>query len=134
MIPYVDTQLAIWGKAQSREASKGLGFSSVCPMFRDMKHGGVYGSAVPIGIASREHITDTGKAIARLQVEERQFVWEFYVIGGKAVEIAERLGMQRQRLYEKLHVIHAKVLGLLNDVVAESVDTSGQFRYKAANL
>lgn len=120
MIPYVDAQLAIWGKAQLRDARKGLGFSSVCPMFRDMKHGGVYGSQVPCGVSltDLENIADTDVAVSRLPIEQRQLVVEFYVVGGKIESIADRLGIAKRTLYDRLHVLHQQVLGLLNDVAA----------------
>lgn len=120
MIDYIHTQLSLWGKAQLSDARKGLGFANVCPMFRDVKHGGVYGSSPPLGVSmtARDNIDDTGAAVQRLGVVQRQLVVEYYVIGGTGDAIASRLGIGRQRLYERLHVLHQDVLGLLNDVCA----------------
>lgn len=120
MIDYIHTQLALWGKAQMADARKGLGYASVCPMFRDVKHGGVYASSPPLGVSmtSRENIDDTAAAVARLGVVQRQLVVEYYVVGGTGEQVAARLGIARQRLYERLHVLHQELLGLLNDVCA----------------
>lgn len=120
MIDYINVQLTLWAKAQSAEARKGLGFSSICPMFRDVKHGGVYGSAPPVGVSmtSRENIDDTAEAVRRLDAAQRQLVVEFYLVGGTGEEIGARLGMAKRTLYDRLHVLHQEVLGLLNDVAA----------------
>ena len=132
MIDYIHAQLSIWGKAQLSDARKGLGYASVCPMFRDVKHGGVYGSAPPLGVSmtSRENIEDTDNAIARLPIAQRHLAVEMYVIGGTGDQVAARLGIVRQRLYERLHALHQEVLGLTLDVVAgvesDKLDGSGK--------
>lgn len=120
MIEYVHTQLSIWGRAQRCGAREGLGYPSVCPMFRDVRHGGAYGSAPPPGVSliDRQNIDDTAEAVRRLSDEHRRLVAEYYIVGGTAVAVAARLGIARQRLYERLSAVHAQMLGLLNDVVA----------------
>ena len=43
---------------------------------------------------------------------------EFYVVDGSGEEIAQRMGIAKRTLYDRIHLLHQKVLGLLNDVVA----------------
>ena len=120
MIPYVDAQLSIWGKRSVAMMSRGLGFSSVCPMFKQDRYCGGYGSATPIGVTvgAIENIVDTEAAVDRLKQEEKVLIVEYYVIGGKGIEVAARLGMAKQRMYERLHIVHNEVLGHLNDIAA----------------
>jgi len=122
VIPYVDSQLAIWGKWTMARASKGLGYPSVCPMFKDARHGGAFGSAPPVGVTldSIDHILDTDAAVQRLSDDYRRLAIEFYAHRCTAVEISARLGIGRQRLYERLHAMHQSLLGHINDVVANS--------------
>lgn len=116
MIEYIHVQLAIWGKWAVRRSSKALGYPSVSPMWRDMKHGGSYCSRSPIGIC--DHVQETDRAVQRLSPEDRVLCVEFYQVGGTAVAIAGRLGMARQRLYERLDAVHRAVMGHLNDIAA----------------
>jgi hypothetical protein len=124
MIEYIHVQLSIWGKAQMADARKGLGYASVCPMFQDARHGGSYGSRPPLGVTltARENINDTDRAVARLDAPMRQLVVEMYLIRGTGDQVARRMGIARQRLYERLDVLHATMLGLLQDVVVDRLD------------
>lgn len=120
MITFVHMQLTIWAKAQMREARQGLGYASTCPMFKDARNGGGYGSAPPVGVAfGADRVSDMDAAIQRLGREDRILVDQFYRVGGSANDVAGRLGVSKKRMYELIDVLHARVLGLLNDVVAE---------------
>lgn len=118
MIPYVDTELSIWGKWVIAKSSKGIGYSPVCPMFKDSRHSGGYGSNPPLGAGIGDNILDTDAAVQRLGHDLRRLCVEYYVVGGKGVEVARRLGIARQRLYERVHALHQELLGHLNDVAA----------------
>lgn len=120
MIPYIDTQLSIWGKWSMARASKGLGYPSTCPMFKDARHGGAFGSLPPLGVSldSIDTIEDTDKAVRRLSEDNRTLAIEFYVHHRSGVDLAKQLGVSRSRLYERLHSLHQSMLGLLNNVVA----------------
>ena len=118
MIPYVNVQLSIWGKWAVRQNSSGLGYPSVSPMFNQAQHGGSYGSQLPPGVCDCEYVRETDQAVQRLPVEDRALCVEFYQRGGTAVAIASRLGMARQRLYERLDAVHRAVMGHLNDIAA----------------
>lgn len=120
MIPYIDMQLSIWGKWAVSRATKGIGYPSTCPMFKDAVRKGIYNSAPPLGVSidAADNILDTDAAVQRLTPAEKVLAVEFYQIGGTATATADRLGIARQRLYDRLHAMHQSVLGHLNDVVA----------------
>jgi len=116
MIEYINVQLAIWGKWAVRRGSSGLGYPSISPMFQQMTHGGVYKSREPAGIC--ENVHDTDQAVQRLQPQDRALCVEFYQRGGTSTDIAKRLGLARQRLYERLDAVHRAVMGHLNDIAS----------------
>jgi hypothetical protein len=92
-------------------------------MFRDARHGGGYRSSVPSGVdlGSEESLADVDAAIQQLGREDRVLVDQFYRVGGSSLDVAARLGVPKKRMYEMLDVLHVRVLGLMNDVVAEVV-------------
>jgi transposase InsO family protein len=116
MIQYIDVQLSIWGKWAVAQAQRSVGYPSICPMFRDMKHGGVYGSTVPRGVS--EYVCDTDAAVKRLQPDLQALAVEVYQRGGKMVEIARRIDVPIRSFYAKLDTLHREVMGHLNDIAA----------------
>ena len=118
MIEYINVQLSIWGKWAARRNSDGLGYPTVSPMFNDAKHGGTYGSQLPAGVCDCEYVSETDQAVNRLPQDDIKLCVEFYQRGGTAVSVAERLGIARQRLYERLDTVHRAVMGHLNDIAA----------------
>jgi len=95
-------------------------------MFKDVRHGGVFGGHVPMGVTmdSAREVHDTDQAVTRLTAEQKRLCIEYYVIGGSGVDVAARVGCARQRLYERLHVLQSAVLGHLNDIVAGVPDAN----------
>ena len=120
MIDYVNVQLSAWGKWSARNASKGMGYSPICPMFKQAQHGGAFGSSIPVGVdvSGMDHIRDTDEAVRRLDSASRALCIEFYVVNGSGVDIARRMGVTKKTIYNRIDALHQKVLGLLNDVVA----------------
>lgn len=118
MIEYINAQLSVWGKWAVRQNSKGLGYPSISPMFKDVKHGGTFGSQLPPHVCVLEYVRDTDLAVQRLPATDRALCVEFYQVGGSAVSVAQRLGIARQRLYERLDAVHRAVVGHLNDIAA----------------
>lgn len=123
MIEWVHVQMAIWGRWVNRGVRHEVGFPSVCPMFRDARFGGAYGSAPPSGvfISGHDYTHDVNQAVSRLQADRRRVCVEYYVIQGRVDDIAQRLAMSKKRLYESLHSIQAEVLGYLNDSAADEI-------------
>ena len=116
MIDYIHLQLSIWGRWAVRRSTSGLGYPTVSPMFKDRIGPSQYNSCEPPGVTEYVHCTD--QAVARLPAEDKRLCVEFYQIGGKATEIAQRMGIRRQRLYERLDGVHCAVLGHMNDIEA----------------
>lgn len=116
MITYINVQLSIWGKWAVARNSHGLGYPKISPMFQQVQHGGAYGSREPAGISEYAHETD--QAVQRLAPPDQALCVEFYQVGGTTADIARRLGIARQRLYERLDAVHRAVLGHLNDIAA----------------
>lgn len=122
MIEYIHTQLSVWGRWVERNASKGIGYSPVCPMFKDVRHGEGYESRPPAGveIASFNEIIDMDRAVSRLSQDKRKLCVEYYVIRGTGEDVAQRLGIKRRTLYDRLHLMQQSLLGHLNDICADA--------------
>lgn len=118
MIEYINVQLSIWGKWAVRRNGEGLGYPSISPMFNQAQHGGSYGSQLPPGVCDCEYVRETDLAVQRLLEEDRALCVEFYQRGGTAVAVASRLGMARQRMYERLDAVHRAVMAHLNDIAS----------------
>lgn len=120
MIEYIHTQLSIWGKWSLANATKGIGYSPVSPMFKGARHGEGYGSNPPPGISidCADSIRDTDSAVSRLGREQKLLCVEYYVRGGRNEDVAARLGIAKRTLYDRLHAVHQSLLGHLNDVIA----------------
>ena len=104
MIEYIHVQLSAWGRWSARQSSKGIGYSPVCPMFKDVRHGEGYESRPPSGveIASLHELTDMDKAVSRLSQDGKRLCIEYYVIQGTGEEVAGRLGITRTVSYTHL--------------------------------
>lgn len=122
MIEYIHTQLSIWGRWSARGASRDVGYPSVCPMFKDVRHGGAYGSAPPPGVGTAHSLDDvliTDQAVKRLSQDQKSIVVEYYVVGGKGDEVAKRIGIARRTLYDRLTAVQQSLLGHMNDIAAD---------------
>jgi hypothetical protein len=121
IIQYIHTQLSAWARWRLWNMRESVGFPPTSPMFRDCQFGGAYGSQIPVGvcICDSENMQDMDAAIARLGESDKRLCVEFYMVGGGSVAIAARLGVSKKRLYENLECVQARLLGLVNDVVAE---------------
>lgn len=122
MIEFVHARLSIWGRWVATGARREVGYPPVCPMFKDARHGGSYGSTIPHGIGAAGSIEDiafTDSAVQRLSRDQKSLVVEYYVIGGKGDDVARRFGIARRTLYDRLTAVQQSLLGHLNDVAAE---------------
>ena len=104
----------------ARQQDGGVGWPTRSAMFRDSPAGTAPAvSKPPVGVGcGAGECEQTDAAIRRLNEADRMLVREVYVVGGKTVEIAERLGWHRQRVPERLGAMHQRLLGHLNDVAA----------------
>ena len=120
MIEYIHVQLSAWGRWSLRRASKGVGYSPVCPMFKDVRHGEGYESRPPSGVevASFNELVDIEQAVSRLSQDGKRLCMEYYVVQGSGEEVASRLGIARRTLYDRLHMVQQHVMGHLNDIAA----------------
>lgn len=98
-----------------------VGYPSTSPMFRDCQFGGAYGSQIPVGVSicDNENMEDMDAAVDRLCESDKRLCVEFYMVGGGSVAISSRLGIRKKDLYDRLSIVQAKVMGLMNDVIAE---------------
>lgn len=116
MIPYIDIQLAAWGRWASRHAARAVGYPSSSPMFNQMPSGDGYGSKEPFGI--NEYVQDTDKAVGRLPEADRAMCVEVYQVGGKSADVAARMGIAKRTLYDRIDRVHIAIMGHLNDIAA----------------
>lgn len=116
MIEYINVQLSVWGKWALARSTSGLGYPSVSPMWMQAQHGGVYASEVPCGVC--EYVHETDQAVQRLAAPDQALCVEFYQVGGSAVAVANRLGIARRTLYDRIDAVHRAVMGHLNDIAA----------------
>lgn len=116
MIPYIDIQLAAWGRWANRHAARAVGYPSQSPMFNQMPGGDGYGSKEPFGVD--EYVQDTDKAVQRLSEDMRALCVEVYQVGGKSEAVALRMGVAKRTLYDRIDRMHHAIMGHLNDIAA----------------
>ena len=124
MIDIIDAQLCVWGKRQFTSMRSGRGFPPYSPMFRDTPPGKGDGGNPPKGVAltGAQEMRDIDTAVRLLSPEPRRLVAETYVIGGNRNHVAMRLGLSRQRYYERLHAIHVFLQSAMHEFGDESSD------------
>lgn len=115
-VPYIEVQLAAWGRWAVRMAARSVGYPTVSPMFRDIPSGDGFGSSPPFGID--EYVHDTDAAVQRLDHDMRSLCVEVYQVGGSQREIAQRLHTSQSRISGLVGRLHQQVLGHLNDIAA----------------
>ena len=122
MITYVNGLLSAWGRWANRDADGGTGWPRASMMFRDVPSSQEFGSKLPLGVGNQSSECEvTDKAVHRLKAQEQRLfdlAVEFYKRGGTGQEIAARLGIGKRTMYDRLDVLHQKVLGHLNDIGA----------------
>ena len=126
MIEYVEVQLSVWGKWVVRQASKGLGFGSVSPMFRDYRSGGGYSSRVPFGV--EDYVCETNDAVHMCPKDLQAVAFQVYVKGGRRGEVAGRMGITDRTLRNRVHALHVAVMDRLHELEIERQDAKEEFK------
>lgn len=103
MLTHIDHALHAWGRWAVRHASKGVGWPTVSPMFRDYRSSNVYGSCEPIGTLAEADCHDIDKAVGTLPSVLRITVIEYYQFcNGNWSKSTKRLGISRETLSKYL--------------------------------
>lgn len=123
MIVYVNSLLSAWGRWANRGADGGTGWPSCSSMFKDLPEGhGAYGSKLPLGVGDQSSECEvTDRAVHRLKDQDgRLFALavEFYKVGGTGADIAARLGIAKRTMYDRVDLLHQKVMGNIEDIEA----------------
>lgn len=113
VIVYVNGLLNAWGRWSNRDNDGGTGWPSCSSMFKDAPSGSVYGSKPPLGVGqASEECEVTDRAVHMLKGQDvRLFdlAVAFYKVGGTGPEIADRLGIAKRTMYDRLQHLHVKV-------------------------
>ncbi len=104
----MEVLLSMWGRWAIRQASSGLGYPSVSPMFNDAPRGDSFGSQVPLGIGEPE-ILMVDAAVGRLPLGLRIVVIETYQRGGSMREVGRRLGFSHIAVGKYLSEAHLQI-------------------------
>lgn len=117
MIEFIHVQLSAWGRWSVRQASKGIGYSSSCPMFNE-RFGGEFASRPPTGVevTSLDSLHDVDKAVHMLSNDQRSLAFDFYVKKDTATSIANKLGVSRSHFYTLITVLQQRVLYNLQEL------------------
>ena len=87
----VEILLAAWGRWAIRVETKGIGYPSISPMFREARFGKGFGSAPPVGLNDSD-LRAVDAAVQRLPVILRATLNEFYKSQCSVRDLAKRLG------------------------------------------
>ena len=90
----VEILLAAWGRWAIRVETKSIGYSSVCPMFREARFGNGFGSAPPVGLNDAD-LRAVDAAVQRLPVILRATLNEFYKSQCSVRDLALHLGCDK---------------------------------------
>ena len=104
MIAHIDILLCRWGRWAVAQASREVGYPSVCPMFRDVGSG-AYGSKEPAGLGDVD-VIEVDKAVRALPDVLRATVVTHYQHAKSFRESAARCGIRRGLLNRFLSDSH----------------------------
>lgn len=113
MIGSIDAMLCQWGRWAVAQARREVGYSPICPMFKDSSRGGGYGSGVPVGVEFGD-IPACDRAVNRLPVVLRCVVIQHYQIQSSLRDTAKACGIS--------HKSASQYLGMAHKSIAECLD------------
>ncbi|MFA9439420.1 antiterminator Q family protein [Uliginosibacterium sp. sgz301328] len=110
-LPYWDVMLNRWARWKVSHLRGDVGWPKVCPMFMNAPRSDAYG---PRELDFNEDALFVDAIVQKLPEADRQTLHEYYVIGGKTVEIAGRLGIEKRALHYRIDRIHNVMFGEAN--------------------
>lgn len=111
MIKRIDDLLIAWGRWVVRSDSRGLGYASVCPMFRDTPPSVGFDSSPPPGVfTGAENANAINAVVSGLAKDQRALCYEVYVVTGRTrLQVAQAMGISRDTLYQWIARLHRRV-------------------------
>ena len=114
----VEVLLSAWGRWAVRVETKSIGYSSVSPMFREMRSGNGFGSAPPVGLNDAD-LRAVDAAVQRLPVILRATLNEFYKSQCSVRDLALHLGCSRPSASQYLNEARRRVSKSLDEDSSE---------------
>ena len=111
----VEILLAAWGRWAIRVETKGIGYPSISPMFREARFGKGFGSAPPVGLNDAD-LRAVDVAVQRLPVILRATLNEFYKCQCSKRELAARLGCSPPSASQYLNEARRRVAKLMQEM------------------
>ena len=110
----VEVLLSAWGRWAVRVETKSIGYSSVSPMFREMRSGNGFGSAPPVGLNDAD-LRAVDAAVQRLPVILRATLNEFYKSQCSVRDLALHLGCNHKSASQYLNEARRRVAQTMED-------------------
>lgn len=114
MIEYINHRYNTWASWCIRGRDNGLGYPKACNFTRLTP-----GSGTGFQPTMNEDAWEVEQCVARLEPAEQHLVKLFYLTPSVNVaQVARELHCARDTVYARLHTVHNKTLGWLNDLAA----------------
>lgn len=111
----IEILLSAWGRWAIRVETNSIGYSSICPMFREARFGNGFGSAPPVGLNDAD-LRAIDSAVQQLPIILRATLNEFYKRQCSIRDLALHLGCD--------HKAAGRYLNEARNRVAKSIEES----------
>jgi DNA-directed RNA polymerase specialized sigma24 family protein len=108
----LEVLLSAWGRWAIAGESKGLGYASICPMFRDARPSRTYESAPPSGYSPQDFEAVT-QAISVLPVFHAVAVVVYYQQSDSVRDAASKLGVDHKAASRYIEDAKRRLIPLL---------------------